>query len=67
MPWGTVREAPGEKAEGLYLKCILFPELFLDVIFVLLRQTFPLNLQDMFILVGCQNIAIEHNLVKGLS
>lgn len=29
---GTMREAPGKKAEAFYLKCILFSGLFLDVI-----------------------------------
>ena len=52
------------RQRAFYLRCILFPELILDLISCLLWQTFTFNLWDMFILVVSQIMDIEPNLAS---
>lgn len=65
MLWGTVKETPERKRQrAFYFKCT-FPCVVLEWDFVPPMQTFAFNLWDMFILVECEKIATEPNLVKG--
>ena len=62
---GELRETPEKSRErAYYLRCIFFLGLFLAVISCLLCEIFTVSVQDMFILVGGQNIAVEANLVN---
>lgn len=65
--WQMGSNASGNCERGsrrIDLKCIRFPGLFLDAILCLLRQTTSFNSQDMLIFAGCQDIAVEPNLVR---
>lgn len=62
--WHMVNNALGNcervsRQRTFSLRCILFPGLFWDVILCLLRLTFTFSSQDMFILVGRQNIGVR--------
>lgn len=65
MPWATVREAPGNKAEDLLLQVHYVPWVVLGHSFMPPVQTLAFTLEDTLILVGYWNIATEPSLVEG--
>ena len=60
---GTIRETPGEKTEAFYLKYILFPGLFLDLILSSCGKHLD-SIYKTYLSVGGQNIALEPRLVS---
>jgi hypothetical protein len=61
---GTMREAPEERQRAFYLRSTSFHDLFLNMISCFLWLKFPFNVGDMFILVRCQIIPLEPNMVS---